>query len=102
MEKDASCKTYSATTLSSSDYPALIETGKSVPTVAVANALIGYNWPRDHRRGKAMARFAKKLVSQYDQLKDDPYHESWKEIDLSLKVPGLERHWSVEDAFGTP
>ncbi len=92
--------TYSATTLSSSDYPALIETGKSVPTVAVANALIGYNWPRDHQRGKAMARFAKQLVSQYDKLKVNPYHESWKVIDLSTKVPGLERHWSVEDALG--
>ncbi len=94
--------TYSATTLSSDDYPALIEPGKDIKTVAVANALIGYNWPRDHQRGQAMARFAKKLVSQYDKLRSNPYHESWKEIDLSLKVPGLERHWSVEDALRTP
>jgi len=94
--------TYSAVVLTNSDYPALVEPGKDVNTVAVANALIGYNWPRDHQRGRAMARFAKQLVSQYDKLRDNPYHESWKEIDLSLEVPGLKRHWSVEDALGTP
>lgn len=91
--------TYSPTTLSSDDYPALIEAGKEVQTVAVANALIGYNWPRDHFRGKAMARFTERFFSSYDMLLDNTFHESWKEIDISLDVPGLKRHWAAEDAL---
>lgn len=91
--------TYSPTTLSSDDYPALIEAGKEIQTVAVANALIGYNWPRDHFRGKAMARFTERFFSSYDMLLDNTFHKSWKEIDISLDVPGLKRHWAAEDAL---
>ena len=88
---------YTATSLSHDDYPALIATGSSVPTVAVANALIGYNWPKGHPRGKALARFSERFVAQYDRLLQSGFHESWSEIDISLDIPGLPRYWAVDE-----
>ena len=93
--------TYSPTILTSEDYPALIDPGKQVETVAVANALIGYNWPRQHPRGQALSRFVDRFFGQYNKLLTGGYHESWAEIDVSLQVPGLKRHWAVEDALRT-
>ncbi|NJO38557.1 MAG: hypothetical protein HC871_14320 [Rhizobiales bacterium] len=90
---------YSPTTLTSEDYPALIEPGQTVSTVAVANALIGYNWPRDQQRGQALARFTERFFGEFDKLLDSAYHESWAEIDLTREVPGLDRHWAAEDAL---
>jgi TRAP transporter TAXI family solute receptor len=91
--------TYGPATLTADDYPALIQPGEEVATVAVANALIGYNWPREHWRGQAIERFAERFFTGYETLLDSAYHESWREIDVSLEVPGLERHWAAEDAL---
>jgi TRAP-type uncharacterized transport system substrate-binding protein len=90
---------YSPTSLTSDDYPGLIDPATPVQTVAVANALIGYNWPRDHPRGQAVARFAERFFGQYDKLLEDGYHDSWADIDVSVQVPGLQRHWAAEDAL---
>lgn len=88
---------YTPTILTAEDYPALIAPGTDVITVAVANALIGYNWPKGHPRGKALAQFSERLVTQYSRLLENGYHESWGEIDISLEVPGLSRHWAVDE-----
>jgi TRAP-type uncharacterized transport system substrate-binding protein len=90
---------YAPTSLSSDDYPALIQSGQDIPTVAVANALIGYNWPRDHPRGKAIARFTERFFKGFDTLLDSAYHKSWEEIDITRAIPGLDRHWAAEDAL---
>lgn len=50
VPQDPLSATYGPTTLTADGYPALIEPGQSVSTVAGANALIGYNWGRDHFR----------------------------------------------------
>ncbi len=90
---------YSPTSLTSTDYPALIDGASTVNTVAVANALISYNWPKGHPRGQSLQRFANALFSEYDTFLEGGYHESWGEIDLSLDVPGVPRHWSAEEAL---
>lgn len=92
---------YAPTTLSSADYPALIDPSTAVETVAVANALISYNWPKGHPRGESLRRFANALFSNYNTFLDGGYHESWAEIDLSLEVPGVPRHWSAEEALSS-
>ncbi len=91
--------TYGPATLDSRDYPALIEDGKSVQTVAVANALIGYDWPKGHSRGRALTVFIDRFFSSYAKLLDDAYHESWKSIDISAEIPGLPRYWAAEEAL---
>jgi TRAP-type uncharacterized transport system substrate-binding protein len=88
---------YAPTVLTADDYPALIPPGAEVATVAVANALISYNWPKGHPRGTALAKFSERLVTQYNRLLETGYHESWEEIDISLDVPGLQRYWAVEE-----
>lgn len=90
---------YSPTTLTAEDYPAVIDPSVTVDTVAVANALISYNWPKGHPRGQSLERFAKALFANYDTFLSGGYHESWGEIDLSLEVPGVSRHWSAEEAL---
>lgn len=92
---------YSPTTLTAKDYPALIDPSATVDTVAVANALISYNWPKGHPRGDSLQRFANALFGKYDLFLEGGYHESWGEIDLSLDVPGLPRHWSADEALGS-
>jgi TRAP-type uncharacterized transport system substrate-binding protein len=90
---------YGPTTLTAEDYPALIEPGQEVPTVAVANALIAYNLDRNHPRGKALAKFTERFFAGFDKLLDSPYHESWSQIDVKAEVPGLKRHWAAVDAL---
>ncbi len=92
---------YSPTSLTADDYPALIDPSATVDTVAVANALISYNWPKGHPRGESLGRFADELFGKYDAFLEGGYHESWAEIDLSLDVPGLLRHWSAEEALNS-
>ncbi|MGI9508095.1 MAG: TAXI family TRAP transporter solute-binding subunit [Geminicoccaceae bacterium] len=92
---------YGPTTLTSSDYPALIEPSVAVETVSVANALISYNWPKGHPRGQSLQRFANALFGNYNTFLEGGYHESWAEIDLSLDVPGVPRHWSAEEALSS-
>lgn len=90
---------YAPTTLTASDYPALIDAAATVNTVSVANALISYNWPKGHPRGESLRRFANALFSEKETFLSGGYHESWSEIDLSLEVPGLPRHWAAEEAI---
>lgn len=92
---------YAPTTLTSEDYPALIDNASTVNTVSVANALISYNWPKGHPRGDSLQRFTKALFSEYETFLEGGYHESWGDIDLSLDVPGVPRHWSAEEALGS-
>ncbi len=89
----------SPTTITAEDYPALIEPDKPVTTVAVANALLSYSWPREHPRGQALAKFTQRLYGQYGNLLEGGYHESWQEIDLAAEIPGPQRHWSAEEAL---
>lgn len=92
---------YSPTTLTAEDYPAVIDPAVTVETVAVANALISYNWPKGHPRGESLSRFADALFANYENFLEGGYHESWGEIDLSLEVPGVPRHWSAEEALSS-
>ncbi|MEX2034802.1 MAG: TAXI family TRAP transporter solute-binding subunit, partial [Xanthobacteraceae bacterium] len=48
---------YLPTTLTHNDYPNLIETGRTVDTVAVGCVLIAYNWARDTDRYRRIAKF---------------------------------------------
>ncbi|MGI9500966.1 MAG: TAXI family TRAP transporter solute-binding subunit [Geminicoccaceae bacterium] len=90
---------YTPTALSSADYPALIDPSLPVNTVAVANALISYNWPKGHPRGESLKRFANALFANYSNFLEGGYHESWGEIDLGLNIAGVPRHWSSEEAL---
>ena len=82
---------YIATALSGNDYPELVEAGKVVPTVAVGAVMAAYNWKPDHPRHKKVKRFVDRFFSNFDSLKEAPYHPKWKEVDLRVDVPGWRR-----------
>ena len=90
---------YSVTSLTSEHYPDLIAPGRVIETVGVSTVLITYNWPKDHPRGQTVDLFTKRFFSGFDKLLDTGFHDSWKTIDISEGIPGLERHWSAEEAL---
>jgi TRAP transporter TAXI family solute receptor len=90
---------YKSAALTSEHYPALVPPGQSVDTVGVGTVLISYNWPKGHPRGETVAAFTKRFFTNYDKLLEPGLHESWREIDISEEVPGLQRHWAAEEAL---
>lgn len=94
--------TYTPTSITSDFYPDLIGPGQVIETVGVSTILITYNWAKDHPRGATVDLFAKRFFSGYDKLLEDGFHESWKTIDISEEIPGLQRHWSAEEALRGP
>lgn len=91
--------TYSESSMSSEQYPDLIAPGQLIETVGVATVLITYNWAKDHPRGQTVEQFTKRFFSGYEKLLEDGFHESWQTIDISEGIPGIERHWSAEEAL---
>ena len=92
-------ESYTPVVITSEQYPDLIPAGQSLETIGVATVLISYNWPKGHPRGDTLAVFADRLFSKFDKLMEPGFHESWHSIDLRQDVPGIERHWSAEEAM---
>ncbi len=91
--------TYSPSAITSEHYPDLVAPGQLLETVGVATILITYNWAKDHPRGQTVSEFTNRFFSGYEKLLEDGFHESWQTIDISERIPGIERHWSAEEAL---
>ena len=91
--------TYSSSAITSDHYPDLVVPGQQLETVGVATILITYNWAKDHPRGQTVQEFTSRFFSGYEKLLEDGFHESWQTIDISESIPGIERHWSAEEAL---
>jgi TRAP-type uncharacterized transport system substrate-binding protein len=83
--------TYQKATISSDDYPELIEPGRTVETLAVAKILTAFNWPAGHPRGEKVDRFVERLFERAPELAQPPFHPKWREVDLLAPVSGWER-----------
>jgi TRAP-type uncharacterized transport system substrate-binding protein len=82
---------YLATSLDSTDYPNLIAKGEKVPTISVPTILAAFSWKPDTPRYKKVARFVDELFGKIDKLKAPGFDPKWKDVDISTRVPGLER-----------
>ncbi len=83
---------YFETAFSGQDYPNLIDQGISQPTIAVGAVLAVFNWREGTSRHKAVSAFVDRLDDALRVLQDDSiYHPKWKEVDLSVDVPGWTR-----------
>jgi len=84
---------YSATSLTSDDYPNIIASDQPVPTVAVASVMAAYNWPEGHPRGESVDRFVEAFFTNFDTLQQDTesYDGEWQEVDLASELEGWER-----------
>jgi TRAP-type uncharacterized transport system substrate-binding protein len=84
-------ETYLPARFASSDYPRLIESGKTVETVAVGNVLAVFNWPENSERYKRVERFVEAFFSRFDEFSQPGRHPKWKEVNLTATVPNWQR-----------
>src|SRR5215475_11250045 len=88
---------YLQTSLDSTDYPNLIAKGEKIPTISVPTILAAYNWQPDHPRYRKVARFVDELFSRIDKLKAPGFDPKWKEVDVTSRVPGLDRFQAAQE-----
>jgi TRAP-type uncharacterized transport system substrate-binding protein len=83
--------------LDSTDYPNLVAKGERIATIAVPTILAAYNWRPDSDRYRRIARFVDDLFSRVDKLQAPGFDAKWKDVNLSAKVPGLERFRAAQE-----
>src|ERR1700674_5070350 len=83
--------------LDSTDYPNLVAKSERIATIAVPTILAAYNWRRGSDRYRRVARFVDELYSGVDKLKTPGFDPKWKDVNLSTKVPGLERFRAAQE-----
>ena len=83
--------------LDSTDYPNLVAKGERIATIAVPTILAAYNWRPGSDRYRRVARFVEELYSGVDKLKTPGFDPKWKDVNLSTKVPGLERFQAAQE-----
>ena len=88
---------YLPTTLTSKDYPNLIEPGRDIDTVAVGAVLIAYNWAPDTERYRRIAKFIDAFFPRLAEFQKAPRHPKWREANLSATVPGWKRFPAAEE-----
>ena len=88
---------YLATSLESSDYPNLIAKGERIPTISVPTILAAYNWRPSSPRYRKVARFVDELFGRIDKLKAPGFDPKWKEVDVTSRVPGLDRFQAAQE-----
>ena len=84
---------YESVSWTSDVYPNLIDQGDTVETIKIRIVLLAYNWRKDHPRCAKVDRFVDALEANLGKLKDGPYQEKWRDIDLNAEVKDLKR-WS--------
>lgn len=77
--------------LTSEDYPDLIPEGESVETVAVSAVLAAYNWPQGSDRHRRLKVFVEAFFAKFPELRKEPRHPKWREVNLLADVPGWQR-----------
>lgn len=82
---------YLPATLSSNDYPGMIEADKRIDTVAVGAVLVGYNWWDGSDRYRAMEKFVQAFFPKLAEFQKPPRHPKWRETNLAATLPGWTR-----------
>jgi TRAP-type uncharacterized transport system substrate-binding protein len=88
---------YLPTTLESTDYPNLIAKGERIPTISVATILASFNWRPNSPRYGRVTRFVDELFGRIDKLQAPGFDPKWKEVNISARVPGLERFQAAQE-----
>src|SRR5712664_160123 len=83
--------------LDPTDYPNLVAKGERIATIAVPTILAAFNWSLGSDRYRRVARFVAELYSGVDKLKTPGFDPKWKDVNLSTKVPGLERFQAARE-----
>lgn len=86
---------YKEATLTSDQYPGLIALGGEIKTVSVASVMAAYNWPLDSPRRHKVQRLVDALSARLDELKTEPFHPKWKQVDIDTELEGWQRWTSA-------
>ena len=93
---------YLPSSIEAADYPNLIPKGQRIATIAVPTILAGYNWPQQSDRYGRVARLVDHLFSRLDRLQSPGFDPKWKEVNLRVAVPGLERFRPAQEWLDRP
>jgi TRAP transporter TAXI family solute receptor len=85
---------YTATTITSGEYPELVSKESPVKTVAVGTVLLAYNWPADSERYRRVNGFVQAF---FEHLKDiKARRPKWQDFDIAASVAGWTRFPAAE------
>jgi len=79
------------------DYPNIVAKEERIATIAVPTILTAYNWRPGSDRYRRVARFVDDLFSRVNKLQEPGFDAKWKDVNLSTKVPGLERFRAAQE-----
>ena len=83
--------------LEPTDYPNLVAKGERIATIAVPTILASFNWRPNSPRYQRVARFVDQLFSRVDKLQAPGFDPKWKDVNLTTRVPGLERFQPAQE-----
>jgi TRAP-type uncharacterized transport system substrate-binding protein len=83
--------------LEPTDYPNLIGKDERIATIAVPTILASFNWRPGLPRYRRVARFVDELFSRVDKLQSPGFDPKWKDVNLTTRVPGLERFQAAQE-----
>jgi uncharacterized protein len=84
-------ETYLPARFDHDDYPNLIETETSVPSLATGMALLAARGKDDPGGPDRVALFVETLFSRFTELERPNRHAKWREINLAATLPGFAR-----------
>jgi TRAP transporter TAXI family solute receptor len=85
---------YTATSITSDDYPELVSKDAPVNTVAVGTVLVVYNWPTKSERHQRVDRFVQAFFAHLSEIK--ARRPKWQDFDISASVSGWTRFPAAE------
>jgi uncharacterized protein len=85
---------YTATTITSQDYPELVSKDSPVQTVAVGTVLLAYNWPADSERYRRVNAFVQAFFEHLKEIR--ARRPKWRDFDISASVAGWTRFPAAE------
>jgi TRAP-type uncharacterized transport system substrate-binding protein len=94
---DALADKYFPATLTSKDYPKLVQDGATVNTLAVGTVLGAYKWPPKTERYNRIARFVDAFFSKFDEFQKPPRHPKWREVNLAAGLANWKRFPAAQE-----
>jgi TRAP-type uncharacterized transport system substrate-binding protein len=88
---------YISSYLDAEDYPNLIAKDQRIATIAVPTILASYKWRPDSPRYGRVARFVELLFGRIDKLRSSGFDPKWKDVNLRIPAPGLERVQAAQE-----
>jgi len=85
---------YTATTITSGDYPELVAKDAPVNTVAVGTVLVTYNWPAKSGHYQRVNRFVEAFFTHLKDIK--ARRPRWRDFDVTASVVGWTRFPAAE------